>query len=184
MTPLVTTYIVTCLNRHVSILAHLFLRLYSRTTYAHASMYPRWGFRSTWCRSVACAASAPLPYGVPAGGRTTTRAQLHALVRQVPSPLTVAGAVLLQCLLPPCTHAACSAARSLVAPSRAASPCPAGPSHRLHYTGMHAGCCMPAACARPACSCTSTYTPAGDLARVREPTHGSVTRPCRSREPP
>jgi hypothetical protein len=74
-------------------------------------MYPRWGFRSTWCRSVACAASVPLQYGVPAGG-TTTRAQLHALVRQVPSPLTVAGAVLLQCLLPPCTHAACSAARS------------------------------------------------------------------------
>jgi hypothetical protein len=129
------------LNRQVSILAHLFLRLYSRTTtYAHASMYPRWGFRSTWCRSVACAASAPLPYGVPAGG-TTTRAQLHALVRQVPSPLTVAGAVLLQCLLPPCTHDACSAARS----SRRRTQPPAsrprpGPSSWLHRPRRHAAC--------------------------------------------
>lgn len=140
----------------------------------HASMYPRWagGFVShgVWhgMRSI----GATLPYGVHAGRGHHHRSSTSCmLVRQVPSHAhrTGAGAVLLQCPATS-THARCVLSMQLARSSRRRAQ-PA--LHRPHW---HADAACPAgpraaACAR-ACACWR--------GRVREPTHGSVTRPCRS----
>ena len=140
-------------------------------TRMHASMYPRWGFRFTWC--VACAASAPhCRTACMPGAPPPPLLQLHA---GSSSPVTRSQdrsrgcAATMPCYLHARTLRAQHAARSIarLAVARSQPPRPGRPS--TDHTGMQAG---PGAAAC-ACACWR--------GRVREQTHGSVTRPCRSR---
>ena len=151
---------------------HLFLRLYSRT-YAHACVHVSSLGVSFHMVCAICAASAPhCRTACMPGAPPPPLLQLHA---GSSSPVTRSQdrsrgcAATMPCYLHARTLRAQHAARSIarLAVARSQPPRPGRPS--TDHTGMQAG---PGAAAC-ACACWR--------GRVREQTHGSVTRPCRSR---
>ena len=156
---------------------HLFLRLYSRT-YAHACVHVSSLGVSFHMVCAICAASAPhCRTACMPGAPPPPLLQLHA---GSSSPVTRSQdrsrgcAATMPCYLHARTLRAQHAARSIarLAVARSQPPGPAGPPQSTQACR----CSMPG---RPGCSCMRLRLLERPGERTK--THGSVTRPCRSR---